>query len=242
MRNNTLFITLIFILFSFNLFSASIEILSDVPGTGPKVLNHYKVSVHYRGFLEDGTEFDSSFKRNQPFVFQIGTRQVIQGWELGIQNMNVGGKRTIKIPPDLAYGKNGAGDKIPPNATLIFDIEIIGIQKPGYIIITPKKLYSLIEEGSIVVDIRTKEQWKKTGIIKSSKKITAFTKEGNFEPTFLKSLKKISNTTSKIIFVSQKGEISSILANGFVEQLGYKNIYSLKGGIDEWIKKGNKLK
>ena len=101
----------------------TIEILSDVPGTGPKILNHYKVSVHYRGFLEDGTEFDSSFKRNQPFVFQIGTRQVIQGWELGIQNMNVGGKRTIKIPPDLAYGKNGAGDKIPPNATLIFDVE-----------------------------------------------------------------------------------------------------------------------
>ena len=107
-----------------------------MPGTGPQIKNHYKISVHYKGFLEDGTEFDSSFKRNQPFVFQIGVRKVIPGWELGIIDMRVGGKRRIKIPPELAYGNKSVGEIIPKNSTLIFDIEIIGVQKPGYKIIS----------------------------------------------------------------------------------------------------------
>ena len=198
-------IFLIFFLyfFFFNFVLANgIEILSDTPGTGPVIKNHYKVSVHYRGYLQDGTEFDSSFKRNQTFVFQIGLRQVIPGWESGIIGMKVGGKRKIKIPPELAYGNNGAGDIIPPNATLIFDIEIISIQEPGYKEISPKKLLKLQKEGSIIVDIRTKDEWKKTGVISKSKKITAFTKEGNFESSFLNSIKKIANTTSNIIFVT----------------------------------------
>ena len=101
--------------------ATEIEILSDVPGTGPTIVNHSKISVHYRGFLEDGNEFDSSFKRNQPFVFQIGIRQVIPGWEIGLMGMRVGGKRRIKIPSKLAYGERGAGEHIPPNATLIFE-------------------------------------------------------------------------------------------------------------------------
>ena len=237
-----IFVFLFFILFSHNVNSSNIEILSDIPGTGPKIQNHYKVTVHYRGFLEDGTEFDSSFKRNKPFEFQIGIRQVIPGWEIALMDMKVGGKRKIRIPSELAYGKTGAGNLIPPNASLIFEIEIIGIKKPGYKIISPKKLLSMQKEGLIVVDIRTKDQWRQTGIINKSKKITAFTKEGNFESSFLESLQSISNTTSRIVFVGKNGEISSILANGFVEQLGYKNIYSLSGGIEEWIKKGNLLK
>ena len=81
--------------FSFVADAAEIQILSDIAGTGPKIVNHSKVSVHYRGTLEDGTEFDSSFKRNQPFVFQIGVRQVIPGWEIGLMDMKVGGKRRI---------------------------------------------------------------------------------------------------------------------------------------------------
>ena len=119
----------IFIFFSVFLNATEIKILSDIPGTGPTIVNHSKISVHYRGTFEDETEFDSSFKRNQPFVFQIGVRQVIAGWEIGLMGMKVGGKRMIKIPPELAYGKNGVPQAgIGPNATLIFEIELLAIQ------------------------------------------------------------------------------------------------------------------
>ena len=137
--------------------AAEIEILSDIPGTGPIIVNHSKVRVHYRGTLEDGTEFDSSFKKNQPFVFQIGVRQVIPGWEIGLMDMKVGGKRRIKIPSGLAYCEKGAGELIPPNATLIFDVEIIGIQPPGYKMIIGEKLLSMQKKDVIVIDIRRRE-------------------------------------------------------------------------------------
>ena len=232
----------ILIFFPLLLNASEIEILSEIPGTGPKIINHSKVSVHYRGTLEDGTEFDSSFKRNQPFVFQIGIRQVILGWEIGLMDMKVGGKRRIKIPSELAYGETGAGELIPPNATLFFDVEIISIRPPGYKIITGNELLSIQKKDLIVIDIRTEEEWKKTGTINNSKKITAFDLEGNFNPGFInlfKSVTKKDNINSKVVFVSNNGDISSILANGFYEQLGYKKIYSLKGGIQEWISNGN---
>ena len=234
----------IFLIFPLLINAAEIEILSDIPGTGPTIVNHSKISLHYIGTLEDGTEFDSSFKRNQPFVFQIGIRQVIPGWEIGLIGMKVGGKRKIKIPSELAYGKTGAGKSIPPNAILIFDVEIIAIQQPGYKIIKGSDLISMQKEDLIVIDIRTQEEWKKTGIIKGSKKITAFDIEGNFNPGFLKSFKSLTrkkNEDSKVVFVSKNGDISSILANGFFEQLGYKKMYSLKGGINEWIALENPL-
>jgi peptidylprolyl isomerase len=235
----------ILIFFPLLLNASEIEILSEIPGTGPKIINHSKVSVHYRGTLEDGTEFDSSFKRNQPFVFQIGIRQVILGWEIGLMDMKVGGKRKIKIPSELAYGETGAGDRIPPNATLIFDVEIIAIQPPGYRIINGDELLSMQQKELIVIDIRTEEEWEETGIIKNSKKITAFDQEGNFNPAFLnsfESLTKKNKENSKVVFVSKEGDISSILANGFVEQLGYKKMLSLQGGIKEWINLGLPLK
>jgi FKBP-type peptidyl-prolyl cis-trans isomerase len=84
------------------------------------------VSMHYKGTLEDGSEFDSS-EGGQPFQFTIGAGQVIEGWEQGIPGMRVGGKRTLTIGPDLAYGEAGAGGVIPPNATLIFEVELIEI-------------------------------------------------------------------------------------------------------------------
>jgi FKBP-type peptidyl-prolyl cis-trans isomerase FkpA len=85
------------------------------------------VSVHYTGWLENGTKFDSSLDRNQPLQFQIGTGMVIQGWDEGVTGMKVGGTRRLTIPSNLAYGEQGAGGVIPPNATLIFEVRLLGI-------------------------------------------------------------------------------------------------------------------
>ncbi len=97
----------------------------DVPGTGAQVNAEDYVSVHYTGKLLNGNKFDSSIDRNEPITFQIGIGQVIQGWEKGIPLFKVGGKGTIFLPSSLAYGENGAGGVIPPNAPLAFDIEIV---------------------------------------------------------------------------------------------------------------------
>lgn len=228
-------------LISTNSFSKEIEILLDIPGNGLEIKNHFKVHVNYKGTLEDGTEFDSSFKRNKPFVFQIGLRQVILGWEKGLMGMKVGGKRTIKIPPELAYGTSGAGELIPPNATLIFEIEILNAFEPGYLKLSSSKLIKKKNEGLILIDIRNDIQRKNTGVIEGSFEITAFDSKGNFNSNFIKIYKTIASKNDEVVFISSKGEISSILANGFFEKLGYKNIYSLIGGIENWINEERNL-
>lgn len=98
-------------------------------GTGDKAVAGKKVKVHYTGKLEDGTEFDSSIKRGQPIEFTLGTGQVIKGWDEGIALMNVGDKYQLIIPPELGYGAAGAGNVIPPNSVLIFDVELVEVEK-----------------------------------------------------------------------------------------------------------------
>lgn len=99
-----------------------------VVGNGKMADPGLTVNVHYTGWLTDGTKFDSSLDRNQPFSFTLGQGQVIPGWDQGVKGMRVGGKRKLTIPPDLGYGAQGAGGVIPPNATLVFEVELLGLR------------------------------------------------------------------------------------------------------------------
>jgi FKBP-type peptidyl-prolyl cis-trans isomerase len=104
-----------------------IEILQQ--GNGAEAKNGDNVSVHYTGTLENGTKFDSSLDRGQPFSFTLGIGQVIKGWDLGVAGMKIGEKRKLIIQPELGYGEAGAGGSIPPNAVLIFEVELLEINK-----------------------------------------------------------------------------------------------------------------
>lgn len=97
-------------------------------GTGPEAVKGQMVKVHYTGWLTTGKKFDSSVDRAEPFTFTLGQGQVIKGWDEGVAGMKVGGKRQLRIPPELGYGAQGAPGAIPPNATLIFDVELLGVR------------------------------------------------------------------------------------------------------------------
>ena len=215
--------------------SADLEIKNNLEGEGAEIVNHSKIKVHYIGMLEDGTKFDSSYDRGEPFSFQIGLRQVIKGWETGIIGMKVGGKRTLIIPPELGYGERGAGELIPPNSTLIFDIEIIDVQPPAYNLITTDEIQNLLNENYKFIDIRTKKERDFTGVIPGSLEITAFDVYGKFVPEFMNTFRDLVDLNDNIVFISTEGKIASILANGFAEQLGAKNMNALKGGIQQLI-------
>ena len=112
-----------------NITASGLKITELVVGTGDVASSGQNVVVNYRGTLEDGTQFDASYDRGTPFEFPLGAGRVIKGWDEGVQGMKVGGKRKLVIPADLGYGKRGAGRVIPPNATLIFEVELLDIKK-----------------------------------------------------------------------------------------------------------------
>lgn len=108
--------------------TASGLVIEDlVVGEGAEACAGQMVSVHYTGWLTNGSKFDSSKDRNEPFEFPLGERQVIAGWDEGVQGMKIGGTRKLTIPPALGYGARGAGGVIPPNATLVFEVELLGL-------------------------------------------------------------------------------------------------------------------
>ena len=125
-----------------------------VVGSGEEVTAGKRVQVHYTGWLTDGKKFDSSVDRGTPFAFVVGAHQVIAGWDQGLLGMKVGGKRKLPIPSELGYGARGAGGVIPPNATLVFEIELLGVEslpEPGELQIEEIK----IGEGAEAVHGKT---------------------------------------------------------------------------------------
>lgn len=230
--------------------SNTVEIINDIPGFGNRILNHYKITAHYIGTLEDGKEFDNSYKKNKPLIFQFGLNQVIPGLEMGIKDMREGGKRKLKISPNLAYGKKGVKNIIPPNSTLLFEIEILNIEPHKYFLITSDILKNIKKEmlinssknNIILVDIRNFKKTKHKGLIKSSIKIEAFDINFNLNANFLTKINSIyDRKDDHLILIGENGDSSSILANGLVENIGMTYVYSLKNGVSGWVDLGYKL-
>jgi rhodanese-related sulfurtransferase len=219
--------------------AAGLEIRDETSGTGAVAEQHSRVSVHYTGWLEDGTSFDSSRERNQPFQFTIGNGQVIPGWEQGVLGMKEGGTRTLIIPPELAYGPRGAGGVIPPNATLKFEIELLQVLPPGYRNIDNAELQRLLERKVKIVDIRRVEEWKQTGVVSGSELITAFDAQGNFNRDFPGKFTEYVQPGEEVILICRTGNRTSLIAQLITEQAGYQKVYNVKQGITHWIQAGN---
>jgi len=229
---------IIYLILISNLYAAEIEIISDNPGDGKKIVNHSWVQIEYTGSFVNGEVFDTNVGKDKPLVVQIGMREVIPGFEQGIIDTNKGTIRKIKIPSELAYGKKGAGNIIPPNSDLIFEFKIIDVLDPNYKLISSNKLIELINQNAVALDIRTEDQWQKTGVIKGSFQETAFNKDGKFNVYLIDKIRALAGSESQnieIIFISNDGETAAILGNAFAEDLGFKNVFVLNGGIKAWI-------
>ena len=227
----------------FNLNAAEIEIISDKPGEGKKIIHHSWVQIEYTGSFENGEVFDTNVGKNRPLVVQMGMKEVIPGFEKGIIGTTKGTKRKIKIPAELAYGEKGGGDVIPPNTDLIFEFEIIDVLDPHYKMINSEELVEKIDNNAVALDIRLENQWDK-GVIEGTFQETAFNKDGKFNVYIMDKVRALAAEESQnieIVFISHDGETAAILGNAFAEDLGFKNVSVLKGGILQWLKEDRKL-
>ena len=227
----------------FNLNAAEIEIISDKPGDGKKIIHHSWVQIEYTGSFESGDVFDTNVGKNRPLVVQMGMKEVIPGFEQGIIGTTKGTIRKIKIPSELAYGKKGGGDVIPPNTDLIFEFEIIDVLDPHYKMINSEELIDKINSNAVALDIRLENQWEK-GVIEGTFQETAFNKDGKFNVYIMDKVRALAAEESQnieIVFISHDGETAAILGNAFAEDLGFKNVSVLKGGILQWLNEDRKL-
>ena len=245
LKNLSFFVSLaILTLFNGNLAFSSeneLKITINQNGSGDSAETGMSVSVHYTGKLEDGTVFDSSIPRGQPFTFTLGAGQVIKGWDLGVEGMKLGEKRSLVIPPHLGYGIRGAGATIPPNATLIFDIELLEVTMPITLKdLSPNDFIDAQENGGIVIDIRREEEWKETGILQGSNTITAFTKDGSIHPDFPKKFFDLINDIDvPILLYCRTGNRTGVLGQALIDQVGQTNVSHLSEGIVGWKKQGH---
>ena len=243
-KNCTHFILIFFIAIftSTTTFSSEsgLEITVNKEGSGDIAESGMVVSVHYTGKLEDGTEFDSSIPRGQPFTFTLGAGQVIRGWDIGVEGMKVGEQRRLVIPPHLGYGARGAGGAIPPNATLIFDVELLEVAMPITLgELSPNEFIDAQNKGGVVIDIRREEEWKETGVLEGSHKITAFTKDGKIHPEFPKKFfDLITDIDTSILLYCRTGNRTGVLGKALIDQIGQTNVNHLSDGIVGWKKQG----
>ena len=209
-------------------------------GSGSSAALGQRATLHYVGKLEDGSVFDSSRDRGEPFSFTLGAGQVIQGWEQGVLGMQIGEIRILNIPPELGYGESGAGRTIPPNAKLIFEVELLALDNP------PKlEQASVIEfqeaqkKGHLIIDIRRSEEWVETGIIQGAETITAFTKSGALHPDFQKKFfPLIDDEDTPVYLYCRTGNRTGTLGNALVNQVGLRKVLHLSTGIVGWKKDG----
>ena len=235
-------IAIVSLLASLPAFASELKVETLVEGAGIQAEKNKKVTVHYEGRLEDGTIFDASKPRGQPFSFTIGAGQVIEGWELGVAGMKVGEQRRLTIPPNLAYGKNGTGDVIPPNATLVFDIELLSVADAVFLgQSTPEDLIEARSSGVAIIDIRREGEWLETGIIDGANTIKAFQKDGNVHPDFLQKFNSLVSTKqTPVLLYCRTGNRTTRLGNAIIEQLGFTNVSHLRDGIIGWKKEGQR--
>ena len=220
--------------------AAELEMETLTEGNGEIAEVGKRVSVHYEGRLEDGTVFDGSRPRGQAFSFTIGAGQVIQGWEQGVAGMKVGETRKLTIPPELGYGEAGAGGVIPPNATLVFEIELLDVTTPVTLgQATAEDLLKARADSVVVVDIRREEEWQDTGIIDGSTAVTAFTETGQVHPEFLTKFQELAPTPdTPVMLYCRTGNRTTSLGNALIDQLGFSDVSHLSTGIEGWLADG----
>ena len=220
-----------------------LEINNLIDGKGPAAEIGDKVEVHYIGKLTNGESFVSSIEQGQPLAFTLGEGQVIQGWEQGVKGMRVGGKRMLVILPDLAYGAKDAGPAVPPNATLIYEVELLSVS-PASVLgqAQNRDLLQALKVGSLVIDIRRKEEWLETGIIKGAHTITAFAEDGGLHQDFHgKFFSLVKSPNTPVLIYCRTGNRTGLLGNALIDQASFTNVTHLTGGILGWKAEGNPL-
>ena len=215
-----------------------IEVMQE--GHGDVAEHGQRVIVHYEGRLSDDTVFEASRPSGQPFSFNIGAGQVIQGWEQGVTGMKVGEMRRLTIPANLGYGAAGASGIIPPHATLVFDIELLSVTVPVSLgQATPADLLQAQENGVVIVDIRRPDEWSYTGIIAGAETITAFEASGNLNPDFQqKFMTRVPTAETPVLLYCLMGARTTNLGMVLIDQLGYLNVTHLSRGIMGWTAEG----
>jgi len=209
-------------------------------GTGEAAKSGQRATLHYIGRLEDGSVFDSSRERGKPFSFTLGAGQVIQGWEQGVLGMQIGEVRILNIPSHLGYGEQGAGGSIPPNARLIFEVELLALENPPQLQnAAVMDFRAAQEEGYLIIDIRRPEEWAETGILEGAKTITAFTESGALHPDFQrKFFPLIDDEETPVYLYCRTGNRTGTLGNALVNQVGLRNVTHLETGIVGWKENG----
>ena len=215
-----------------------LKITDQVVGNGDEAVNLAKVTVHYTGWLMDGTAFDSSVGKD-PLAFTLGGGQVIPGWEQGVKGMKVGGKRELIIPPHLAYGDRGAGRVIPPNSTLRFEVELLSVAPPKFKNIDNEEAKALMAKGVKLIDVRHPHEWKETGVIKGAILIESFKPTGKLRREFIKELSETVKKDEPVMLICRVGNRTSLLSEGLSDSFGYSNIYNVSKGMEQWIREGN---